>query len=228
MNDTKLVKDSWNNVYQSGDKYKGESPIPFTKTIVDTLRIHNPKTGKGLYIGCGNGRNYIPLVDQGLDLIGLDISDTALKEISNLRPECSDKLVASSFSDYYSTEQFDYVIAIQVFQHGNYDEVKKNFQKVAGALNPGGLFFLRNRSTESILDEEYELIERTSNGGFTIRYLSGSKRGLEIHFLSEGEIDELINVQFKPLISPYLVRTARKAPKQGEAIHWEGIWQKQA
>jgi hypothetical protein len=33
---------------------------------------------RGLYIGCGNGRNYIPLSEAGLDLTGLDISVTAI------------------------------------------------------------------------------------------------------------------------------------------------------
>ncbi|MBP9815961.1 methyltransferase domain-containing protein [Candidatus Woesebacteria bacterium] len=226
MNDTKQVKDSWDAVYQTGDKYKDEPPIPFTKTIISTLEKQNLLAGKGLYIGCGNGRNFIPLIDQGLDLVGLDISDTALKQISNLKPELKDKLMVLSFSDYQPAELFDYVIAIQVFQHGNYDETKKNFQKVVDILKPGGLFFLRNRSTKTTLDEEYEMIEETPEGGFTVRYLSGSKSGLEIHFLSERELDELVKIGLNPVIPAYKVKTPRKLPKHGVTVHWEGVWQK--
>lgn len=50
---------------------------------------------RGLYIGCGTRRDYLPLVDAGLDLVGLDIlqgSDRSLRgqsvgvvERSNLR-----------------------------------------------------------------------------------------------------------------------------------------------
>ena len=226
MNVTSRVKDSWNAVYQTRDKYKGESPIPFTRTIVSTLEKQGILKGKGLYIGCGNGRNFISLAEQGLDLAGLDISDTALKEISNFKPELSDKLVVGSFSDYHSNELFDYVIAIQVFQHGNYEEVRKNFLKVVEVLKPSGLFFLRNRSTGLAINEKYKLVERTPEGGFTIKYLSGSKRGLEIHFLSEEELDELVSIGLKPIIPPYQVKTVRKSPKQGETVHWEGIWKK--
>jgi 2-polyprenyl-3-methyl-5-hydroxy-6-metoxy-1,4-benzoquinol methylase len=40
----------------------------------------------GLYIGCGNGRNYEPLVRGGLDLTGLDISEVALGQLSARMP----------------------------------------------------------------------------------------------------------------------------------------------
>ena len=73
MNDPMKVQDSWNTVYFPGSKYKDESAIPFTKTIVKTLTVENLLKGKGLYNGCGNGRNYIPLVEEGLDLIGLEM-----------------------------------------------------------------------------------------------------------------------------------------------------------
>ena len=35
----------------------------------------------GLYVGCGNGRNLLPLLDAGLDLTGLDISRQAIAQL---------------------------------------------------------------------------------------------------------------------------------------------------
>lgn len=226
MNTSKQIKDSWNEVYQLGTKYKGEQPVPFVKTILATLERNELTTGKGLYIGCGNGRNYIPLVEAGLDLVGLDISDVALKEISDLKPELTNKLTCLPFSEYRPTTLFDYVIAIQVFQHGNYEELQQNFKKVADILKPGGLFFLRNRSTDNPTNDEYNVVERTQNGGFTLKYLTGTKKGLEIHFLSEGELHELSEMGLEEVIKPYTVRKMHEPPKKGEVVHWEGVWKK--
>ena len=60
------VSRSWDDEYRRG-RYCGEPPIPFVGRIVDILR-DRPEImrGKGLYVGCGNGRNYIALVDAGL------------------------------------------------------------------------------------------------------------------------------------------------------------------
>ncbi len=40
----------------------------------------------GLYIGCGNGRNYLPLAAAGLDLTGLDISAPAITQLTARAP----------------------------------------------------------------------------------------------------------------------------------------------
>jgi hypothetical protein len=59
---------AWDAEYAAG-RYRREPPVGFTADIVvaaTARRLH-----RGLYIGCGNGRNYVPLRDAGLDLVGL-------------------------------------------------------------------------------------------------------------------------------------------------------------
>ena len=226
MNNPGTVRNSWNTVYLPGSKYKNEPPVQFIDTISSTLKKQSLLNGKGLYIGCGNGRNYIPLIEKGLDLIGLDISDVALKQISDRVPRLKDSLVHLSFDKYQTSQRFDYIIAIQVFQHGNYDDLKNNFQKVVNLLKPGGLFFLRNRASRTLTSEKYEIIDKTPHGGYTVKYLSGTKEGLEIHFLSEGEIDELPKIGLTPIVTPYIIKTPRTPPEEGEMVHWEGVWRK--
>ena len=226
MNDNRKLKDSWNDVYLSGEKYKGAPPVPFTNSIIETLKRERRLNDKGLYIGCGNGRNFLPLVNHGLDLTGLDISNVALEEISKRRPDIENKLVCSSFENFHPTEPFDYIISIQVFQHGNYNDFRNVLQKVVNNLKPGGLFFMRVRSVDNAIEEKYETIEKTKGGGFSIKYLSGSKRGLVIHFVSFEELEELPKMKLSILIPPYQVNTTRKPPKKGWTVHWEGIWQK--
>ena len=92
------VSRSWDDEYRRG-RYRGEPPIPFVGRIVDILR-DRPETmrGKGLYVGCGNGRNYVALVDAGLNLIGLDVSKEAIAQLRAGHPHLAPDLVSGGLS----------------------------------------------------------------------------------------------------------------------------------
>jgi predicted TPR repeat methyltransferase len=66
-----LVEKRWNAEYGRG-RYSGEAPVEMITRILAAARARN--IDRGLYIGCGNGRNYLPLRRAGLDLTGIDIS----------------------------------------------------------------------------------------------------------------------------------------------------------
>ena len=61
---------AWDSEYAAG-RYSGEPPVAFTGDILAAAR--QAGLTRGLYIGCGNGRNYLPLVAGGLDLTGVDL-----------------------------------------------------------------------------------------------------------------------------------------------------------
>jgi methyltransferase family protein len=81
---TEPVASSWDAEYQSG-RYAGAPPDEFVADIIAAAAAHGLSTG--LYIGCGNGRNLVPLLDAGLDLTGLDISREALTQLRARRPD---------------------------------------------------------------------------------------------------------------------------------------------
>ena len=57
------VASRWDSEYRAG-RYVAERPLPFVDQILSTLRARpGAMAGVGLYVGCGNGRNYVPLVD---------------------------------------------------------------------------------------------------------------------------------------------------------------------
>ena len=58
---------AWDTEYAAG-RYSGEPPVAFTGDIL-AAALQAGLT-RGLYIGCGNGRNYLPLVAGGLGLSG--------------------------------------------------------------------------------------------------------------------------------------------------------------
>src|SRR5207248_3084522 len=71
--------------------------------------------GDGLYIGCGNGRNYLPLVDGGLDLVGLDVSAAALAKLAERAPGRSERLIHGDLRALPPSASYRLVIGIQVF-----------------------------------------------------------------------------------------------------------------
>ena len=58
MAETQAAAAAWDAEYSAG-RYAGEPPVPFVTDILDTARAHG--LAEGLYIGCGTGRNYLPL-----------------------------------------------------------------------------------------------------------------------------------------------------------------------
>src|SRR5438093_504855 len=86
-----LLAARWNSEYRAG-RYVGERPIPFVDRILSTLRAHPAAiSGVGLYVGCGNGRNYLPLVAAGLTLHGLDVSREALDQLIARRADVTER-----------------------------------------------------------------------------------------------------------------------------------------
>lgn len=221
-----LATQRWNQEYLSG-KYDGEGPVPFVADILATLEDAGLTSGSGLYIGCGNGRNYIPLIDAGLTLTGLDISEEAIQQIQASRPASTNPLACADFFDYQSSEPFDYIVSLQVFQHGTQEEITKHFAKTTDLLKPGGIFFLRVNSTATQIFHEHRAIETSTEGGETIEYLAGPKTGLNIHFYTKAELEHLTQDVFQP-IAPLTEKVMdRKPPQTGQWAQWEGIWRKQ-
>ncbi len=56
--DKTLASLRWDTEYKQG-RYTAEPPLPFVEQIIDMLQNQRSLfDGTGLYVGCGNGRNY--------------------------------------------------------------------------------------------------------------------------------------------------------------------------
>ena len=86
---------SWDKEY-AGGRYRDEPRVAFVADILAAAR--RAGVTSGLYIGCGNGRNYAPLVRGGLDLTGLDVSAVALRKLSARMPGRRGSLVHGDLS----------------------------------------------------------------------------------------------------------------------------------
>jgi SAM-dependent methyltransferase len=213
---------SWDAEYASG-RYRHDRPAGFTRDIISAARSANPR--RGLYIGCGNGRNLMPLSDAGLDLIGLDISSRAVAQLRDRRPGAA-RLVVGGIDALVPSAEFDLVIGIQVFQHGNRGQAHTHITAAAAHVAPGRLLCVRVNATGTDIRYRHERTEEAGDGGFTIRYLDGPKTGLEIHFFTAAELTGLTRNDFSPLMPLRLDSTPHVPPAKGQWSQWEAIWQR--
>ena len=213
---------SWDDQYASG-RYQNEPPVGFAHDVIDAARARNLR--RGLYVGCGNGRNLIPMSDAGLDLVGLDISAQAITQLRQRRPRAA-RLIVGDLSALRPSAQFEVVIGIQVFQHGRRGQAHDHLARAAAHVAPGGLLCVRVNATDTDIRHDHQRAETADDGSFTICYLSGPKTGLDVHFFTAAELEGCIGDGFSPVLSLRLDRTPWDPPVSGQWSQWEAIWQR--
>ncbi len=214
----RMIADVWNKEY-CGKRYEDEPSLEFTKEIVVELK-KKPEIyhSRGIYVGCGNGRNYLNLAKAGLDIVGLDVSATGLGQIAAKEPTLAPKLVCGDFLDHRG--RFGYVVAIQSFQHGDASRVSAYFRKAAEMLERGGLLFVRVNAADTCVGYAHRVTERT-NGGFTILYEDGPKSGLYIHFFSRKELESVVTDSGLRIMYPPKMVTIQRSNGRGQWSQWE-------
>ncbi len=213
---------SWDREYRAG-RYRNEPPVSFVEDILVAAR--QAGITRGLYIGCGNGRNYLPLVRGGLDLVGLDISPVAIERLVYRAPDRRHDLICGDLSALSTHARYDLVIGIQVFQHGDRSTAHAHLRAAQDRLAPGGLIAIRVNAIETDVWPRHTVTEQNADGGFTVRYSEGSKLGLDIHFFARTELEELF-ATFQPVLPLRLQSTNRQPPSPGQWSQREGIWRR--
>jgi SAM-dependent methyltransferase len=216
---------SWDAEYASG-RYRDEPPVDFVADILAAARDAELIGADGLYIGCGNGRNYLPLIAGGLDLVGLDVSAVALHQLAQRAPERLHRLVHGDLDALPYGKTYSIVIGIQVFQHGNRVRAHAHIKSAQDRVADQGLFCLRVNAVGTDVAPEHEVIEQHRDGEFTVRYLAGPKEDLQIHFFSSEELSKLFEAEFEPVLPLRLDRTWRTPQGRGQWSQWEAIWRK--
>lgn len=215
---------SWDAEYASG-RYRDEPPVRFAHDVIEAARSRN--LSRGLYVGCGNGRNFVPMTEAGLDLIGLDTSATAITQLRQRGPGAA-RLVVGDLGALLPSARFELVIGIQVFQHGRRGQAHRHVARAATRVAPGGLLCVRVNAASSDIRHDHERTENGDDGGFTVRYLSGPKTGLDIHFFTPAELEGCIPGGFSPVLPLRLDRTPYDPPALGQWSQWEAIWQRRS
>ncbi|HUN32725.1 MAG TPA: class I SAM-dependent methyltransferase [Trebonia sp.] len=217
---------SWDAEYASG-RYAGDPPVGFVDDIITAAG--EAGISRGLYIGCGNGRNYIPLSQAGLDLTGLDISATAISQLAARLSGLHGRLVTGDLSALPAGQRFPLTVAIQVLQHGTRGETHGLLAESLERVAPGGLFAVRVNAAGTDVHHAHEVTERDADGSYSVRYQEGPKAGLTVHFWAARELDAAVTAEgFSPLLPLRPQATWRARREQGLWLQWEGIYQRPA
>ena len=130
----------WEERFATPEYVFGTEPNAFLKSQAGAL----PKTGKALAIADGEGRNGVWLAEQGLDVLSVDFSPTALAKAQALarqRGITLRTLQADIIAWDWPSAEFDVVVGI-FFQFVGPSERARIFAGMRKALKPGGLLLL--------------------------------------------------------------------------------------
>jgi hypothetical protein len=214
----------WDREYAAG-RYAGEPPVGFVDDIVAAAR--DAGVDSGLYIGCGNGRNYIPLTAAGLDLTGLDLSPMAIAQLAARSPERRDRLVTGDLSALPGGQRFPLVVAIQVLQHGTRARTHKLLADSLDRVAAGGLYAIRVNAVGTDVHLAHQVTERDADGSYSVTYLEGPKTGVTVHFWAARELDAAMSAAgFAPVLALRPQATWRAVREQGLWLQWEGIYRR--
>ena len=219
----RAVARSWDAEYAAG-RYAGDRPVDFVDDILAAAAARRLRSG--LYLGCGNGRNLLPMLDAGLDLLGLDISAEAIGQLRRRRPDRAGQLIVGDLTMLPPLARYELIIGIQVFQHGTRAQARRHLAAAAARAAPGGLVCVRVNATGTDIEYDHDVIEAGSDGSYTVRYRAGPKAGLDIHFFTAAELQDVLGGQFTTVMPPRRHSTHRSPPASGQWSQWEAIWQR--
>jgi cyclopropane fatty-acyl-phospholipid synthase-like methyltransferase len=134
-------QERWETRYRPPDYLFGKAPNAFLQSQAHRLRAGQT----ALSVADGEGRNGVWLAEQGLDVLTIDFSATALGKAQALAQERGVR-IATEVADLnrwrWPQAKFDVIAAI--FIHFSAPERDAFFANVKGALKPGGLLLMES------------------------------------------------------------------------------------
>jgi cyclopropane fatty-acyl-phospholipid synthase-like methyltransferase len=137
----------WETRYRPPDYLFGKEPNVFLKAQAHRLRAGQT----ALSVADGEGRNGVWLAEQGLDVLTIDFSATALAKAGALAQERGVRIrteVADLTTWRWPNAAFDVIAAI--FVHFAGAERDAFFAHLKAALKPGGLLLLQSYRPEQL------------------------------------------------------------------------------
>lgn len=173
---------AWEEYYSTLRKLprRMKKPIPFVMKEVPRFKRHGVMDV--LDLGCGMGRPSVHLAEKGFEVIGMDMSKSALKVASGwIRREklSNASLVCGVMTHFpFRNDCFDAVVSVSVIIHALKRNIEKTVSEIHRTLRKNG-FLVTNLT--SIKDPRYGEGMKMEENTFKIPETFGEERFEELH-----------------------------------------------
>lgn len=181
-----------------------KKPVPFVVEALDIFR--RCKFRNALDLGCGLGRHCVYLAENGFNVVGLDVSGSALrtaKEWVQKEKLTNIDFIRGSMTDIpFGDCRFDAVIGVSIVHHAMKNQIIKAADEIHRILKKNGLFLTNLVSVEDYRYGKGEEVEAD-----TFRVLEDFEEGRfeELHhFFTREEVLQLLaqfsRIEVEPLV----------------------------
>lgn len=149
--------DYWNRYYQNG--LCSDAPSPFARYVATLTE----PGGTLVDLGCGNGRDAVYFAALGLQVVGIDLSDAAIRALEERGVENA-RFLCGDFTSpaLHGPACYDYAYSRFTIHAVNETQERRLLETMAGALKPGGKFFIEVRSVHDPLFGKGRALERNA------------------------------------------------------------------
>jgi SAM-dependent methyltransferase len=170
------MRDYWNKRFSEGGKIWGTEPSKTAYYALDLLK--NLEVESVVVPGAGYGRNTKLFSESGLKVVGIEISDYAIKEARNFDPKSKFYKLSALEIDSIG-KKFDAIYCFNVLHLFREKERYLFIEKCAGVLNDCGFaFFVVFSDKEKSFGEGKEVEKNTFE----------SKPGRPVHYFTREDL----------------------------------------
>lgn len=158
----------YKTVHQKGIHWFSENSSPIVLDVLSRYPIG--KQAALLEIGCGEGRDALPLLKEGRKLLATDISEEAIRYCRELLPDYRDCFRVLDCVNGSLPQRFDFIYAVAVIHMLVLDEDRNAFYRfIRRHLSPGGIALICSMGDgkterESDIQTAFTLQQRSCRG----------------------------------------------------------------
>ena len=215
---------SWEQIWQSGAVALWDVPDRSVMALLSGWKA-DWTIRRVLDLGCGAGRNLVPLAAEGFQAIGVDHSPAGIAECrSRLEKNgLAATLHCAEMIDLpFTDNSLDGVIAFNSIYHGPASQLRHIAASLHAKLRPGGRGFITLPSRENRMYGKGELVEPhtyINPGMFASVLPNDGERGIPHYFCSEADIQSFFaGYEILSLAHSELHLASVRSP--GEPVNW--------
>jgi 2-polyprenyl-3-methyl-5-hydroxy-6-metoxy-1,4-benzoquinol methylase len=182
--------------------------------LIELIENGKIKLGRAIDIGCGEGYYSIYLASKGFDVLGIDISENAIKYAKEnaANQKVNVRFIVMDIADLSKLkEKFDFVLEWGLMHHIMPPQRQQYVKDVANLLNPNGKYLSACFNEQS---PEF--------GGAGKKYRE-SPLGTKLYYSSKSELKELFEPHFRIIEAKIITMRGKEKAHIGNYFFMEKL-----